>query len=104
MEEITAKELKKLMDSKEDFQLIDVREQKEFDFANIGGELFPLNTIPQNLDKIAKDKKVVVYCRSGARSANAIQYLEKNGFKDLFNLKGGILAWSDDVDPSIKKY
>lgn len=104
MEEITAKELKKLMDSKEDFQLIDVREQKEFDFANIGGELFPLNTIPQNLDKIAKDKKVVVYCRSGARSANAIQYLEKNGFKDLFNLKGGILAWSDDVDPSVKKY
>lgn len=104
MEEITAKQLKELIDSKKDFQLIDVREQKEFDFANIGGELIPLNTIPQNLDKIAKDKKVVVYCRSGARSANAIQYLEKNGFKDLFNLKGGILAWSDDVDPNVKKY
>lgn len=104
MKEITAKELKSLMDEKEDFQLIDVREQKEYDFANIGGELIPLNTIPQNQDKIAKDKKVVVYCRSGARSANAIMYLEQQGFKDLYNLRGGILAWSDDVDPSIQKY
>ncbi len=104
MNEITAKELKALMDAKEDFQLVDVREQKEFDFTNIGGELIPLNTIPQSLDKIAKDKKVVVYCRSGARSANAIQYLEQQGFSDLYNLKGGILAWSDDVDPSVKKY
>ncbi|MEQ8878819.1 MAG: rhodanese-like domain-containing protein [Cyclobacteriaceae bacterium] len=104
MKEITAKELKTLQDSKEDFQLIDVREQKEFDFCNIGGELIPLNTIPDNLDKIAKDKKVVVHCRSGARSANAIQYLEQHGFTDLYNLKGGILAWSDDVDSTVKKY
>tara|TARA_Y100001972_G_C7636345_1_gene319511 strand:- start:486 stop:800 length:315 start_codon:yes stop_codon:yes gene_type:complete len=104
MKEITAKELKALQDSKEDFQLIDVREQKEFDFSNIGGELIPLNTIPDNLDKIAKGKKVVVHCRSGARSANAIQYLEQHGFTDLYNLKGGILAWSDDVDPTVKKY
>lgn len=104
MQEITVKELKNLMDSGEDFQLIDVREQKEFDFANIGGELIPLNTIPDNLDKIAKDKKVVVHCRSGARSANAIQYLEQQGFSDLHNLKGGILAWSDEIDPGIQKY
>ncbi len=104
MKEISAKDLKALMDSKEDFQLIDVREQKEFDFSNIGGELIPLNTVPDNLDKISKDKKVVVHCRSGARSANAIQYLEQHGFTDLFNLKGGILAWSDDVDPKVKKY
>ena len=104
MKEVTAKELKAMMDAKEDFQLIDVREQREFDFANIGGELIPLNTIPDNLDKIARDKKVVVYCRSGARSGNAIMYLEKQGFTDLYNLKGGILAWSDEVDPSIQKY
>lgn len=104
MKEITAKELKALMDSGDDFQLVDVREQKEFDFSNIGGELIPLNTVPDNLDKISKDKKVVVHCRSGARSANAIQYLEQHGFTDLYNLKGGILAWSDDVDPNIKKY
>ena len=104
MKEITAKELKALMDSGDDFQLIDVREQKEFDFSNIGGELIPLNTVPDNLDKVAKDKKVVVHCRSGARSANAIQYLEQHGFTDLYNLKGGILAWSDDVDPNVKKY
>ncbi|XOV92841.1 MAG: rhodanese-like domain-containing protein [Bacteroidota bacterium] len=104
MKEVTPKELKAMMDAKEDFQLIDVREQREFDFANIGGELIPLNTIPDNLDKVAKDKKVVVYCRSGARSGNAIMYLEQQGFSDLYNLKGGILAWSDDVDPSIQKY
>ena len=104
MKEITAKELKSLIDSGADYQLIDVREQNEYDFSNIGGELIPLNTVPQHMDKISKDKQVIVHCRSGARSANAITFLEQNGFKDLYNLKGGILAWSDDVDPTIQKY
>lgn len=104
MKEITATELKKLIDEGKEIQLIDVREQKEFDFSNIGGELIPLNTIPSNLDKISKDKQVIVHCRSGARSANAIQYLEQNGFQEMYNLKGGILAWSDEVDSSVKKY
>ena len=105
MKEINVKELKEWMDSGEDFQLIDVREPNEFEVAEIGGELIPLATIPDNADKIAKDKKVVVHCRSGKRSANAIQFLEQqHGFYNLYNLEGGILAWADEIDPNIQKY
>ncbi len=105
MKEVTVKELKQLLDEGADFQLIDVREQNEFDFANLGGELIPLGSVPDNIDKFAKDKQVIIHCRSGARSGNAVQFLEKNhGFDNLYNLKGGILAWSDEIDPSIPKY
>lgn len=94
-----------MIDNGEDFQLIDVREQNEYDVAQIGGELIPLATVPQNVDKIAKDKKVVVHCRSGKRSGNAVQFLEQqHGFDNLYNLQGGILAWSDEIDPSVPKY
>ncbi len=105
MKEVTVKELKKLLDEGADFQLIDVREQNEFEFANLGGELIPLGSVPDNIDKFAKDKQVIIYCRSGARSGNAVQFLEKShGFDNLYNLKGGILAWSDEIDPSVPKY
>ena len=105
MKEITVSELKELMDNNEDFQLVDVRESHEFDFANLNGELIPLAEIPQSKDKIATDKKVVIHCRSGARSGQAVQYLEKElGLDNLYNLKGGILAWSDEIDSSIPKY
>lgn len=105
MKEITVKELKQLMDSGEAFQLVDVREPNEFEVAQIGGELMPLATVPDNVDKFSKDKKVVVHCRSGKRSANAIQFLEQqHGFDNLYNLEGGILAWSDEIDPSVQKY
>lgn len=102
---ITVEELKKLIDTKADFQLIDVREQNEKAFADIGGELIPLSTIVSAVDKISRDKTVVVYCRSGKRSGNAIAELQqKFGFTNLLNLTGGILAWSDRIDPSIPKY
>lgn len=105
MKEITVKELKAWMDSGEDFQLIDVREPNEFEVAQIGGELIPLATVPDHVDKFARDKKVVVHCRSGKRSANAIMFLEnQHGFDNLYNLEGGILAWSDEIDPSVMKY
>ena len=105
MKEITVQELKKMMDNQEDFQLIDEREKKEYDFAHINGELIPLGTVLDNVDKIAKDKKVVVHCRSGKRSGDAIMLLEQHhGFDNLYNLKGGILAYSDEIDDSIPKY
>lgn len=105
MKEVTVLELKAMMDAKEDFQLIDVREPHEADIAEIGGELIPQGQIPQSVDKIARDKKVIIHCRSGARSGNMVQWLEKNhGFTNLYNLKGGILAWADQVDPSVQKY
>ncbi len=105
MKEITVQELKQLKDSKADFQLIDVREPHEYDVCNLGGELIPQAEIPSNVDKISRDKQVVIHCRSGARSGNMVNWLEKNhGFTNLYNLKGGILAWADQIDPSMPKY
>ena len=93
------------MDNGNDFQLIDVRELNEREFTNIGGDHISMGSIMQNLDKIAKDKDVIIYCRSGSRSGQVVNFLEMNhGFDNLHNLKGGILAWADQIDDSIKKY
>lgn len=105
MKEVSVQELKALIDSKADFQLIDVREPHEYQIANLGGELIPLGQVEAQADKFARDKQVVVHCRSGARSGTAVQLLEqKLGLTNLYNLKGGILAWSDQIDPSVPKY
>lgn len=102
---ISAKELKALMDEGADFQLIDVREKDEREFCHIGGELIPMAMILKNLDRIDQEKKVVIYCHSGRRSGNVVRVLQANfGFDNLYNLRGGILAWSDEVDPSVPKY
>jgi rhodanese-related sulfurtransferase len=104
MKEITVAELKEKIDKGEDFQLIDVREDFEYEFSNLGGTLIPLGGILIESDKIARDKPVIVHCRSGKRSAAAIMQLEQQGFTNLYNLKGGILAWADEIDPSINVY
>ncbi|MBS1950307.1 MAG: Sulfur carrier protein adenylyltransferase ThiF [Cytophagales bacterium] len=105
MKEITVQELKKMMDSKADFQLIDVREPHEYDICNLGGELIPQAEIPHQADKISTTKQVVIHCRSGARSGNMVQWLEKNkGMTNLYNLKGGILAWAKEIDSSMPTY
>ena len=71
----------------------------------MGGELIPLDSVVDNVERIASDKQVIVHCRSGVRSANAIRALEdKFGFNNLYNLKGGILAYADEVDSSLAKY
>ncbi len=105
MKEVTVQELKQLIDSGADFQLIDVREPHEYDICNIEGELIPQAEIPGSVDRISKDKQVVIHCRSGSRSGNMIQWLEKNhGFTNLYNLKGGILAWAKEIDPEMPQY
>ncbi len=104
MKEITVQDLKEMMDAKSDFQLIDVREEMEFEHCNIGGQLIPMGTIMDHLDEIATDKKVILHCKSGRRSATVIQILESKGFTNLYNLQGGILAWSDQIDPTVPKY
>jgi adenylyltransferase/sulfurtransferase len=105
MKEVTVQELKELLDSKADFQLIDVREPHEYDICNLNGELIPMADVPHQTDRISRSKKVVVHCRSGGRSGNIIQWLEKNhGFTNLYNLRGGILAWADHIDPAMLKY
>jgi adenylyltransferase/sulfurtransferase len=98
MKEVTVQELKQLKDSNANFQLIDVREEHEFDEANLGGHLIPLGDILNRADEVARDKQVVVHCRSGKRSATAIQALEsQHGCTNLFNLKGGILAYIEEI-------
>lgn len=105
MKEVTVQELKEMMDSKADFQLIDVREPHEYDICNLEGELIPMSDIPNNVDKISRDKKVVIHCRSGKRSGDMLLWLEKNhGFTNLYNLKGGVLAWAKEIDPEFPTY
>ena len=94
MKEITVEELKEMQEKGETFQLIDVREPYEYEEANLGAKLIPLGEVKDHVDEIKRDEKVIVHCRSGKRSAQAIQYLEQqHGFDNLYNLKGGILAY-----------
>ncbi len=106
VKEITVEELNQLINEKADFQLIDVREPHETEIATIGGELIPLGEVQGNIQRFDSEAdKVVVYCRSGKRSATAIQAIqERTGQENLYNLEGGILAWADKIDQSITKY
>ena len=102
MQTITVEELKDLKDRGEDFTLIDVREEHEYEAANIDGILIPLGTVLENLDKIPREGNVIMQCRSGGRSGNAIKLLEqREGYTNLKNLEGGILAWKDKFDPDL---
>ena len=103
---ITAVELKEKMDASEDFLLLDVRQQDEYDFVNLDGTLIPLGQLQQRLSEIDayKDKEVVVMCRTGSRSGQAARILAREGFQNVFNLSGGINGWSRDVDPSLPSY
>jgi rhodanese-related sulfurtransferase len=106
MQEITATELKRRMDAGDDIQLIDVRQPNEYAFAKIeGAKLIPLGELMNRIDEIDETKETVVHCHAGGRSARAIDAMQRSGFKgELKNLKGGITAWSDEVDPSVPKY
>jgi sulfur-carrier protein adenylyltransferase/sulfurtransferase len=106
--QITVKELKTKLDKREtnndNFLLLDVREPYEYQIAQIGGLLIPQNDLPNRLGELDKEREIVVHCRSGARSQRAAELLQANGFKKVSNLAGGILAWSDEIDPSVQKY
>lgn len=104
MREITATELAKWKAEGHPFQLIDVRESFEAEVASLGGQLIPLKAVFENMAKINREGDVVLHCRSGKRSADAIAFLELQGYTNLYNLKGGILAYSDEVDGTIPKY
>jgi adenylyltransferase/sulfurtransferase len=105
MKEITVLELKEKLDNQEDIQVIDVRKAYEYKIVNIGSTLIPKSEIETQLDKIRRDVPVILLCRSGKRSATVLQGLEKKyAFDNLYNLKGGILAYADQVDTSLTKY
>ncbi len=104
MNEITVQDLKKMIDNKEDFQLIDVRETFEYEMSNLNGLNIPLAGLLLEADKVSKDKPVIMQCRSGARSAAALNQLEQLGYTNLYNLKGGILAWKAEFEPDMPVY
>jgi adenylyltransferase/sulfurtransferase len=106
MEEITATELKQRLDKGDDIQIVDVREPHEYEIGQIPhSRLIPLGQVLTRMDEIDPNRETVVHCKMGGRSAKAIDALQRAGFTGrLVNLKGGITAWSNEVDPSVPKY
>ncbi len=102
--EITPRELKQRQDRGDDLFVLDVREPHEYQICNLNGYLIPLGDLPKRVSELDSSREIVVHCRSGKRSADAVDFLGKAGFRKIWNLKGGILAWSDDVDPKVPKY
>jgi adenylyltransferase/sulfurtransferase len=102
--EVTVEELKQQLDSKQDVFVLDVREPHEYKICNINGYLIPLGDLPKRVQELDPAKEMVVHCRSGVRSAKAVQFLQKAGFTKARNLQGGILAWADRIDPKMPKY
>ncbi len=102
--EITARELKMRQDRGDKLFILDVREPHEYQICNLNGKLIPLGELPRRVNELDSSVEMVVHCRSGKRSADAIHFLQTAGFKKLWNLKGGVLAWADEVDPSMPKY
>jgi adenylyltransferase/sulfurtransferase len=103
--EIDVHELEDLIKTHVDFDLIDVREPYEYEIVNLQGKLIPKGDVNAHLDEISRDKKVVIHCRSGKRSADVIRDLQsKYGYDNLINLKGGILAWAKEIDQSLPVY
>ena len=102
--EIQPEELKRRLDAKEDIFVLDVREPHEYQICNIKGHLIPLGDLPTRIHELDSSREIVVHCKSGARSAKAVDFLRQSGFRRATNLTGGILAWADRIDPSVPKY
>src|SRR5213593_4728332 len=102
--EVQVEELKRRLDAGEDIFVLDVREPHEYQICNINGYLIPLGDLPKRVHELDSSREIVAHCRSGARSAKAVDFLRQAGFKKVHNLAGGILAWADRVDPKMPKY
>ena len=102
--EIQAEELKSRLDHGDSLFLLDVRDEYEFEISNIGGHLIPLPELPKRLKELSARQEIVTVCKMGPRGVKAAELLQKAGFKNVYNLRGGIHAWSDRVDHSVRKY
>ena len=102
--EISVEELKRRRDAGEDLFILDVREPHEYQICNLGGHLIPLNDLPKRVHELDSSREIVAHCKMGGRSAKAVDFLQKAGFKKVKNLTGGILAWADRIDPKVPKY
>ena len=102
--EITPRDLKSRLDRGDDLFILDVREPHEYQICNLNGHLIPLGELSRRVNELDSSREIIAHCRSGKRSADAVEFLQKAGFRKIWNLKGGILAWSDEVDSSVPKY
>jgi adenylyltransferase/sulfurtransferase len=102
--EIRVEELKKRLDAGEDLFLLDVRDEYEYEISNIGGQLIPLPELAKRVNELDVNLNIVTVCKMGARGVKAAQVLHNAGFPHVWNLTGGIHAWSDKVDHSVRKY
>ena len=102
--EITAHELKVRLDRGDDIFVLDVREPHEYQICNLNGHLIPLGELPRRVNELDSAHEIVAHCKSGKRSAQAVDFLRQAGFRKIYNLHGGILAWSTEVDPSVPRY
>jgi adenylyltransferase/sulfurtransferase len=102
--EIQPEELKRRLDAREDIFVLDVREPHEYQIVNINGYLIPLGDLPKRVHELDSSREIVVHCKSGMRSAKAVDFLRQSGFKRASNLTGGILAWAERIDRTLPKY
>jgi sulfur-carrier protein adenylyltransferase/sulfurtransferase len=102
--EIQVEELKRKLDKGDDVFILDVREPHEYQICNLGGHLIPLGDLEKRVGELDRNREMVVHCKGGVRSAKAVEFLQKAGFKNAVSLAGGITAWSDKVDPKVPKY
>ncbi|MGZ4816605.1 MAG: molybdopterin-synthase adenylyltransferase MoeB [Terriglobales bacterium] len=101
---ISVEELKRRQDAGEDLFVLDVREPHEYQICNLNGYLIPLNDLPKRVNELDSSREIVAHCRSGMRSAKAVEFLRQAGFTKVKNLTGGILAWAEKIDPKMPKY
>jgi molybdopterin/thiamine biosynthesis adenylyltransferase/rhodanese-related sulfurtransferase len=101
---ISVQELKQKFDAKADIFILDVREPHEYQICNLKGYLIPVGDLPKRVHELDSSREIVAHCRSGVRSARAVNFLRRSGFKKVYNLTGGILEWADKIDPKMPKY
>jgi adenylyltransferase/sulfurtransferase len=104
LREMTVKELKRRLDAGDRIEVLDVREPHEYGICNLGGTLIPLGELPARMQELDPEREFVVLCRSGNRSARAVEFLQDSGFERVWNLKGGIRAWAAEIDPKMPRY
>ena len=102
--EMQVEELKRRLDAGDDLFVLDVREPHEYQICNLNGYLIPLNELPKRINELDSSREIVAHCKMGGRSAKAVQFLRQAGFQKVHNLKGGITAWADRIDPKMPKY
>lgn len=102
--EISVQELEALVNAKADIFILDVRNQDEYDLCHLNGHLIPLAELPNRLNELNPEQHIVAHCHAGGRSRRATEFLLAQGFKQVQNLRGGITAWANEIDPTMPKY